>query len=391
MKIKIFNKIAHEGLNLVENRIRGAQLGSDINSPDAIVLRSHKLKLEECDGVIAVARAGAGVNNVPVQELSERGVIVFNTPGANANAVAELTLGAMIADARNMHEAHNYFDFNESPPPKDLAAQVEKDKKEFKGVELRGKKIVIFGLGAIGSAVARLALAFGMQVIGNDPYAACVEGSEVVEDWQEWRADYYTFHAPVTSDTKKLASKVLEVAQRDNATILNFSRGELFDNSELIQALNKGARRYITDFAHNEFIEMGTGYNSKVVCYPHLGASTEEAETNCSLMATEQLCDLWEYGAIKNSVNFPHLPLAIRDRGATRVLFLHRNEPGVLKAITSQLADMSANVVDMTNRAKGEYAATLVDFDGASSVVSALESKPISGVLSLFKVVGHQP
>ncbi len=387
MRIRTFNKIAQDGLDLLENRIPSAQVGPDIESPDAIVLRSHKLKLEECDGVTAVARAGAGVNNVPVPELTERGVIVFNTPGANANAVAELTIGAMVADARNMAEAREYFHFHfDEPRPRGLAAQVEKDKKQFKGWELKDKKIVVFGLGAIGSVVAKLALAFGMKVVGEDPHVRAPSDLWVVDNWESWGADYYTFHAPVTPETKTLASRVLEVAQKGHATILNFSRGELFATDALVSALNGGVRRYITDFANEEIVN-----EDNVVCYPHLGASTEEAETNCSLMAAEQLCDLWEHGAIKNSVNFPTMPLAIRDRGATRVLFLHRNEPGVLKNITSRLADMSVNVVDMTNRAKGEYAASLVDFNGTSSVVSALESKPISGVLGLFKVVGCQP
>lgn len=381
MKVKTFNKIAVEGLNVIQDRIPNAKCSSEMASPDAIILRSYKLQLEECAEVIAVARAGAGVNNVPVQELTERGVIVFNTPGANANAVAEITIGAMIADARNMYAANAYFTGVDGSDP-GLAERVERQKKQFKGSELKGKKIVVFGLGAIGSAVVKLALAFGMQVVGEDPYAS-LTGLQVVEEWDKWDADYYTFHVPATVETKKIAARALEVAQKDNATLLNFSRGELFNNEILGKALDGGLKHYITDFAHEDF-----AHHSKAICYPHLGASTAEAETNCSLMAAHQLCDLWQYGVVKNSVNFPAMPLMDQDQGTERLLFLHRNEPGLLKGITSRIADLGLNVNDMANRARYEYAATLADISGPTEKVAALQVQPISGVLRVFKVPG---
>lgn len=381
MRIKTFNKIADEGLAVLENRIPTSCVGPQTESPDAIILRSHKLQVEECSGVVAVARAGAGVNNVPVSDLTESGVVVFNTPGANANAVAELTIASMIAEARNMDNARKYFDQESDGTP--LAQAVERDKKQFKGTELRGSKLAVVGLGAIGSAVVQLAKAFGMQVIGYDPYQEsppCRVTSDLGELLEN--AKYITFHVPPTEDTKRLALDVLmRLGPGADVVILNFSRAEVFSGSDLLHILGSkdSVRRYITDFPNDEIIN-----DPKVVAYPHIGASTTEAEDNCATMAAEQLCDFWEYGAIKNSVNFPEMPL-VPYQASLRLLFLHRNEPGKLKEITTRLADLGANVVAMTNRAKGDYAATLVDFEARTpkETLTALEE---IDTLRVFKV-----
>lgn len=365
-KIKTFNSISVTGLEKFGRD--KYEVSSDSATPDAILLRSHKLQVDEIgESVKAIARAGAGTNNVPIEACSERGVVVFNTPGANANAVKELVLAGMLLGSRGILSGMNYV--NGQTELKDAAAMsklMEAEKKHFKGNEIKGKTLGVVGLGAIGSMVARTALDLGMNVVGYDPAlsvdAAWRLPSSVVkiENLQSLlaKSDFVTLHLPVLDSTRHLINKDSIASFKPGGKLLNFAREEIVDTEAVVWALQEGViSNYIADFPHPDLIGI-----KGVMLMPHIGASTDEAEDNCAVMAVEQLQDFLERGNIVNSVNFP---MTVLERsGDTRLCIANKNIPKMLGQILSELADQNINVIDMINKSRGELAYNLIDIDG---------------------------
>lgn len=362
-KIRTINAIAAQGLEKFP--LASYELSSEIADPHAILLRSHKLQPEDITSNLkAVARAGAGVNNVPVEECSKHGVVVFNTPGANANSVKELVLAALLLSARDLVGGINYVaSLGDSHDEAELNRLVEAQKKQFKGRELAGKSLGVVGLGAIGSLVARAALDLGMEVLGYDPAisvdAAWRLPSEVqrMENLQALfsRADYVTLHVPLLPQTEGLVNAEALRGFKPGSVLLNFARQPIVDSVALRDALESGhIGGYVADFPVPELAN-----TPNVRCTPHLGASTEEAEVNCAVMAAQQLRDFLEIGNIRNSVNFPAVQLAINS--GHRLAITNRNVAGALGEITSVLAERGINVVDMLNKSRDDLAYNLID------------------------------
>ena len=362
-KIRLFNQIALRGLERFSRERYEA--GHDLPDPDGILLRSHKLKPEEIEGGLrAVARAGAGINNVPVDFCTEHGIVVFNTPGANANSVKELVLAALLVSSRDLVGGIAFVsslkDIGEQAR---LDALVEAEKKRFKGRELFGKALGVVGLGAIGSLVARAALDLGMEVLGHDP-AISVEAawrlpSEVrrMENLPSLfaQSDYVSLHVPLLPETEKLVNRESFRFFRRGSVLLNFAREPIVDRLALGQALDDGTlAHYIADFP-----VPGLTDHPKVRFTPHLGASTEEAEENCAVMAANQLIGFLETGNIANSVNFPTVSLEPSE--GYRLAVTNRNVPGMLGQMTSVLARRGINVIDMINKSRGAVAYNLLD------------------------------
>ena len=364
-KIKTFNQISVLGLEKFSRD--KYEVGSDIAHPDAILLRSQKLQNEViADSVLAVARAGAGVNNVPVSDFSQRGVVVFNTPGANANAVKELVLAALLLSSRGIKSGIDYVntltDINDAA---ELHQLLEAQKKQFAGKELFGKTLGIVGLGAIGSLVADMALALGMKVVGFDPAlsieAAWRLSSQVQKAENMYallaRCDYVSLHVPAIPATQHmLNSEALKQAKK-GMVLVNFARETIVDPQAIVSALESGQlSSYICDFPEPIFY----GRND-VIAMPHIGASTAEAEENCAMMAANQLIEFLENGNIKNSVNFPDVAMA-RCEGP-RIIFSNENVSGVLGHVLSVLADNNVNVLDMMNKSRGDLAYNILDVE----------------------------
>lgn len=366
-KIQTLNKISAVGLNLFDHD--NYEVASELNNPDAILVRSqdmHEMNLSE--SVKAVARAGAGTNNIPIPELTEKGVVVFNTPGANANAVKELVMLSLLISSRPVIAANKWVlelagNGDEIP---DLA---EKGKSKFVGPELKGKTLGVIGLGAIGAMVANLAIKFGMEVIGYDPFLSVnaawsldhnVKHAETL-DAVYAKADYITLHVPQTNDTKGMINSSSIKTMKNGVRIINIARGGLVNNADIIEALDSGkVSCMVTDFAAEELIS-----HSKVICLPHLGASTPEAEDNCAIMAVRQLRDFLENGNIVNSVNFPKTvtenPIP---KGGTRLCISHKNIPDVISKFTSILGDAKLNIAGMINQARADVAYNIIDVNG---------------------------
>ncbi|HJH62673.1 MAG TPA: 3-phosphoglycerate dehydrogenase family protein [Firmicutes bacterium] len=360
-QIKTMNQISAKGLE----RLPGERytVGDDVANEDAILVRSAKLH----DYVFppnlwAIARAGAGTNNIPVERCSEAGIIVFNTPGANANAVKELVICALLAASRDILGGSAWVR-EQAQAGADVAAVVEKGKSAFVGPELYRKTLGVIGLGAIGALVANIALSLGMEVYGYDPFLS-VDAAlrldrhiRVVKDVTElYRvADYLTIHMPYTDQTRHTINADTLAAMKDGVRVVNLARGELVDDQAMLAALESGkVARYVTDFPNNT-VTLAKG----VVAFPHLGASTPESEDNCAVMAAEELRDFLENGNVRNSVNLPDV---IMERsGALRLCLMHRNIPAILANVTLQLSNDGVNVENMTNKSKGEYAYTIVD------------------------------
>ena len=331
------------------------------------MLRSHSLQSTEIDrGVIAVARAGAGVNNIPIEECNKRGIVVFNTPGANANSVKELVLTSLLVSARDIVGGISYVKSLESDLNADELNQlVETEKKKFKGHELKGKKLGVVGLGAIGSMVARAGLDMGMQVIGFDP-ALSVEAAWRVPSEVKRKntlqdlfgeSDFISLHVPLIEETRGLVDKQVLLGAKQGAVILNFAREPIVESRAILEAIDKGViRTYVSDFPVPELV----GHDG-VIFTPHLGASTSEAEENCAVMAADQLIDFIETGNITNSVNFPSVSMGVR-RGI-RLAVVNKNVPGMLGQITSLLAAKGVNVADLINKSRNELAYNLIDIE----------------------------
>lgn len=356
--IKTYNNIAIEGLERLD---RKKYILNDSDNPDGILLRSEKLhNMAIPENLKAVARAGAGTNNVPVDTLADEGIVVFNTPGANANSVKELVIASMTNYARNMHAAN---DWAKALTGDDIDKQVEAGKKQFKGTELQGKTLGVIGLGSIGHMVANDAYDLGMNVIGFDPYISIqaawkisqyVHQAASLEEMLQ-QVDYLTIHVPFTADTEEMLDEHVFKVLKNTAVVLNFSRAELVDNQAIIKALDEdrlGA--YITDFPTNEL--MG---HDKITLYPHLGASSEEAETNCAVMAADQLSRYLETGEIINSVNYPRVELPFNS--PIRLAIANRNVPNMIGELSSLLSNHGINIDRIINESRGNYAYTLVD------------------------------
>ena len=364
-QIKTFNSISEKGLKRFPSD--KYVLSDDLSPSDAILLRSHALQSVEMEaGIIAVARAGAGVNNVPVEECSERGVVVFNTPGGNANSVKELVLTALLISARDIVGGISYVrSLTPNLGADELNQLVEKEKKLFKGHELKDKKLGVVGLGAIGSMVARAGLDMGMQVVGFDPALSVEAAWRVPSEVRRkntlgelfGESDFVSLHVPLIEETRGLVDKEVLLAAKRGAVVLNFARDPIVDSEAILEALDNGAiGRYVSDFPVRELVG-----HDRVIFTPHLGASTSEAEENCAIMAADQLIDFLETGNITNSVNFPKVSMGTRRD--VRLAVVNKNVPGMLGQITSLLAAKNVNVADLINKSREELAYNLIDIE----------------------------
>lgn len=378
-KIRTYNAISSKGLDRFPRE--NYEIASEFNEPDAYILRSHKLHGEPVpSSVVAVARAGAGTNNVPVEEYTAKGIVVFNTPGANANAVKELILAGLLMGSRDIYGGINYVQgLTEMSDAGEMGKLLEAQKKHFAGGEIVGKTLGIVGLGAIGALVANMAVELGMNVIGYDP-AISVEAAwqlssrvERMENLQTLlgRSDFITLHVPAIEATRHLINSETLAGMKPSAKILNFAREEIVDTAAVLDALNAGALGgYITDFPRPELLG-----RKDVITMPHIGASTAEAEENCAIMAANQLMDFLQDGNIVNSVNYPKT--VMERNGGTRITFSNNNVPKVLGNVLAVLADSELNVVDMVNKSRGDVAYNIVDVEG---VVSDSVQNAISAV-----------
>lgn len=374
-QIQTLNKISKKGLAVLDSNYNCAD---EIENPDGIILRSYKMHdMELPKSLRAIARAGAGVNNIPIDKCTDAGIVVFNTPGANANAVKELVIAALLLSSRKIVQGIEWA--------KTLAGEgdavgslVEKGKSNFVGPEIEGKTLGVVGLGAIGVRVANAAHHLGMDVVGFDPYLSVDAAwhltrfahkanslDEVLE-----KADYITIHVPSTPSTKGMFNSEAFANMKKGSRLLNFSRGDLVDETDVQEALENGTlAAYVTDFASEALLK-----NDKVICMPHLGASTPESEENCAVMAATEIKDFLENGNIKNSVNFPNCDMG--KKTGDRITILHKNVPSVIKKITDILD--SVNIANMLNKSKGDNAYTMIDIDGKcdTALTAAISEMP---------------
>ena len=384
-KILTLNQIALKGLErLPRDRF---EVGTEIHDPDAILVRSHVLNTGHITPSLrAVARAGAGVNNIPVPAYTERGVVVFNTPGANANSVKELTVAAMLLAARGVSEGMQFArGLDTGLDHGALNKLVEAEKKHFKGHELAGRTLGVVGLGAIGSMVAQAALHLGMQVLGYDPALSVDAAWRLPSDVRKMdhlhtlfaQSDYVTLHVPLFPSTRHLVNADSLKTFREGAVLLNFAREEIVDAAAVRDALRAGRlRRYMADFPTAELLaEPGALFT------PHLGASTDEAEENCAVMAAEQLKEFLTRGNIRNSVNFPDV--ALERPAGHRIAVTNRNVPRMIGQITSILAEANLNVIDMLNKSRDDVAYNLIDVEGLPSADTLERIAGIQGVVNV--------
>ena len=351
-------------------------------NPDAIILRSFQLNKKELnENLKCIARAGAGTNNIPVEEATEKGIVVFNTPGANSNAVKELVLCGMLLASRGIIQGNAFAKSLKGKNSQDLNALMEKQKKEFKGNELRGKVLGIIGLGSVGSLLAQTASVLGMKIIGYDPYisvdAAWMLPKEV-EKAEELNhllsnSDYISLHIPLTDKTKNYISKKNLNAFKPGSKLINLSRGGIVNNEDILEALQqRKVSNFVTDFPTKELIERSVT-EKDVILLPHLGASTKEAEINCAVMASEQVKKFLNDGVIINSINFPKVSLGRTTK--YRMVIIHKDEPGVIGMLAGEVAAEGINIPDMINKSRNEIAITLID----------LEKEPSKNIISNIK------
>ena len=382
-RVQTFNAISGAGLSRFPDDLY--DVGASLADPDALLVRSAKLHDTPIpDSVLAVARAGAGTNNIPVADMTERGVPVFNTPGANANAVKELVLAGLFIASRNLIPAARFAHTLEGDDAA-IARAVEAGKKQFIGFELPGRTLGVIGLGAIGVQVANAALGLGLSVVGFDPGisvehawhpSAEVERAESIEDVFR-RADILTVHVPLIEATRGLVSTQRIALMKDSAVILNFARAEIVDEGAVISALDADALRgYVCDFPSTNVHK-----HPKCISLPHLGASTREAESNCAIMAVDELRGFLEDGQVHNSVNFPEAVMP-REEGTHRVLIVNRNVPNMVGQVSTIVAQHGENIANLLNRSRGELAVTLVDVEGEVELPTLEELRGIDGVLS---------
>lgn len=380
-KILTLNNISVAGLERLPRE--NYEIASEIQHPDGILLRSFNMHdMEIPSSVRAVGRAGAGVNNIPVAKLSERGVPVFNAPGANANAVSELVVAGMLLACRNICQAWD-FARNQAGSDEEIHKAVEAGKKQFVGFELPGRTLGVVGLGAIGVRIANAALALGMKVVGYDPDITVQRAWQLSSEVQQAvsvddllsRVDFVTFHVPLTDHTRGMINADRISLMKKNAVILNFARDGIVDNAAVCDALNSGhLYAYVCDFPNNRL----KGH-PRVVTLPHVGASTREAEDNCAVMVAEQVRDYLENGNVHNSVNFPEVVMP-RVSGF-RIAVVNANVPNMVGQISTTLADAGLNIIDMLNKSRGELAYTLVDVESELNPGTLERLRAIKGVL----------
>ena len=373
------NPISKTGLDLFSDQYRNTE---EMKDADAVLVRSAKMTEMELPGSLcAVARAGAGVNNIPLAECSEKGIVVFNTPGANANGVKELVIAGMLLASRDIVGGIEWVEQQKNQ--EDIGKLAEKQKKKFAGCEIAGKKLGIIGLGAIGSMVANAASGLGMEVYGFDPFISIdaawnlsrtIHHSKSLDEIYT-KCDYITVHVPLTDDTKGMINRESIGKMKDGVVILNFARDLLVDEEALIEGLREEKiKKYVTDFATPAV----AGLPGTLVT-PHLGASTEESEDNCAVMAAKEVRDFLENGNIKNSVNFPACDMGTCV-AVCRIAITHKNIPNMIHHVTKILGAEGLNIADLTNKGRGEYAYTLIDLESAASKETLTELQGLEGV-----------
>jgi D-3-phosphoglycerate dehydrogenase len=381
LNIQVLNNISPLGLGKFSNETY--DVSSSDENPDAILVRSAKMHdMEIGDSLKAVGRAGAGVNNIPLEKMSDKGVVVFNTPGANANAVKELVISSMLLASRNICQGWDYVN---KLPLENLKTTVEDGKKQYSGSELPGKTLGIVGLGAIGVEIANAASMLGMDVIGYDPSISKKNAWKISSEVEEAlsleelfsRSDFVSFHVPLVDATKNLLDAKRISLLPEGCVIINMSRDGIVDEDELIKSLDSGkVKYYVTDFPIDE-----KKNHDRVIALPHLGASTSEAEENCAIMIAKQVKDYLEHGNIVNSVNFPDskMPRA----GEERLAITHRNVPNMVRQITKEIAEEGANIVDMLNKSRGDFAYTLIDIEKEIPKTVIENIKQVEGILKV--------
>ena len=382
--IQTMNKIAPVGLNELDRNKYA--ISDTTENPDAILVRSANLNAMEFGyKLTAIVRCGAGVNNIPVDRCAEKGIVVFNTPGANANGVKELTIAALLLASRNIVGGIEWAKTLEE----DIAKQVEKGKSAFGGCEILGKTLGVIGLGAIGGMVANSAKSLGMRVIGCDPYitieaawhlSRSINKASTYDEIYE-NADYITLHIPATKDTKGMINKESIAKMKDGVKIINLSRADLINFADLKEALESGkVSAYVTDFPNEEIKGC-----KNAIAIPHLGASTAESEDNCAVMAAHELDDFLTNGNITNSVNYPSIVMPRSSEGG-RLLILHKNVPNILSSITSHISAEGINIDNMANRSKGNYACTIIDTPEHASDKLIEKISEIENIIRIIKV-----
>ena len=381
-KINCLNPISKTGLDLFT---ADYEIVDKIDDADAVLVRSasmHDMELPK--SLKAVARAGAGVNNIPLDKCAEKGIVVFNTPGANANGVKELVIAGMLLAARDVVGGIEWV--KSAKDDADIAKTAEKQKKNFAGGEIEGKKLGVIGLGAIGVKVANAAVSMGMDVYGYDPYIS-VAGAwnlsrsvkHIATTEQIFKeCDYITIHVPLLDSTKGMINKEAFDMMKDGVVVLNFARDILVDEEAMAEALKSGkVRKYVTDFPNPLSVNM-----ENAIVTPHIGASTEESEDNCAVMAVNEIMDFIENGNIKNSVNYPNCDMGVCDKTA-RIAIFHKNKPNMIGQFTTVMAKDEINISDMTDKSKGDYAYLLMDLDTAVTDKVIADIEAIEGVIGI--------
>ena len=376
------NPIANVGLDLFDENYKKVE---EMQDAQAVLVRSaamHDMELPE--NLYAIARAGAGVNNIPLEKCADAGVVVFNTPGANANGVKELVFAGMLLASRDITGGINWV--LENKDNENVGKDAEKAKKAFAGREIAGKKLGVIGLGAIGVKVANAATHLGMEVYGYDPFISVsaawslsrnVKHINAVEEIYR-ECDYITIHVPLLDDTKKMLNEAAFNQMKDGVVILNFARDLLVDEEAILKAIKAGkVKKYVSDFPNAT-----TAGQEGCIVIPHLGASTEESEDNCAIMAVEEVRDFLENGNIRNSVNFPNCDMGVC-QGAGRVAVLHKNIKGIISKYTAVMESNNINISDMTNKSRGDYAYSLMDIDSPVTDAAVEQLKAIEGVLKV--------
>ena len=379
-KIHCINAISKYG---TDQFTEDYQLTDEVNEAEGILVRSGSLhEMQFSNSLLAIARAGAGVNNIPLDACAQEGIVVFNTPGANANGVKELVLAGLFLASRAIVGGIEWC--KENKEDANIAKSAEKAKKAFAGCEIKGKKLGVVGLGAIGAEVANTAIALGMEVYGYDPYISVNAAWRLSRDVKHTTSldmicqecDYITLHVPAVDSTKGMINKAAIEQMKDGVVILNFARDLLVNEDDLAEALKSGkVKKYVTDFANPKSVNM-----DNTIVIPHLGASTEESEDNCAKMAVQEIMDYLENGNIRNSVNYPACDMGVK-KTACRVAVLHMNIPNMIGQITGVLAAGKINISDMTNKSRDKFAYTLMDLEHTPDDIMVQKLNAIEGVL----------
>lgn len=382
IKVNCLNPIAKVGMELLPDTFGTTD---NFAEADAVLVRSAAMhELDFPDNLLAVARAGAGVNNIPLDKCAEKGIVVFNTPGANANGVKELVVAGMLLASRDLRGGMQWVADNKADTA--INKSMEKAKKAFAGTEIKGKKLGVIGLGAIGVLVADAAVALGMEVIGCDPYLSVANALKLSTDVKLVKSnaevysqcDFITVHVPLLDDTRGMINKASLSMMKDGVVILNFARDLLVNDDDMAEALASGkVKKYVTDFPNAKTANM-----EGVIAFPHLGASTAESEDNCAVMAVKEIVDYIENGNIKNSVNYPACDMGICKKEG-RIAICHRNMPNLIAQFTGAMADTGINIAEMVNKSKGDYAYTLVDLDAKATPEAIEKIKTVNGVIKV--------